>query len=75
MSEFLPFGLVDFQTVAEFGKFVAVFRLVDVERRGAEYGNIGLIKTHRQIVRNLTAGANNHAARLFEVVDVEDALV
>ncbi|EJP32999.1 hypothetical protein HMPREF1146_0001 [Prevotella sp. MSX73] len=74
-GEGAPGRLVDAQFVEHGRELVAVFGTVDVDGRRAEDGHILPVELHGEVVGYLSAHAHDDALGLFEVDDVEHALL
>ena len=70
-----PFRLIHTNASEHGGEFLAIFGIVDVFGLRAEQRHALFVETHRQVVRNLPAGAHHHAVRCFQIEDVQHALV
>ena len=70
-----PFGLIHANASEHSGEFLAIFGVVDVFSLRAEQRHALFVKTHRQVVRNLPAGAHHHAVGGFQIEDVQHAFV
>ena len=70
-GQFPPSRLVDADPVEHRRKFVAVFGVVDVFGRSAEDRDVLILQPQGQVVRDLSAGRDDHAFGRFEVGDVE----
>ena len=69
-----PTRLVDAEFVEHGRELVAVFSAVDVDGTCAEHGHMLPVELHGEVIRNLSAHADDDAARFFDVDDVEHAL-
>ena len=66
VCECAPFRLVYVYHTEHFREFLAVFGVVDIFGRCAEYGNVLLVKTHSEVIRYLATGRYNYAVWAFQ---------
>ena len=71
VRKLFPGRLVDAQLVEHTRELVAVFSAVDRQRRRAEHRNILAVQPDREVVRDLSAGRDDHAFRHLQVEYVQ----
>ena len=68
-----PCWLVNPNAVTHGRELVAVFGIVDALGRGAEDGHTLVVKTHGQVVRNLSTCRDDDAMRILQFDNIHDA--
>ena len=66
-----PFRLIHANASKHCGEFLAIFGVVNILSLRAQQRNVLLVKPHRQIIRDLSAGAHHHAKRYLEIQDIQ----